>query len=171
MIGTTGSSTHFGRVSGHCWTPSSLNPLPSALKWMAKQSSSIESLCTSYACITLINHVHGMIFFPMFNTTTIRLSIAPLSIAHFRCGWDSNPWVSLMLHYLLQPHRHNIPMFSLRPIKPLESLSRFNTSTNRSMRFFRYPVLSTSNAMINIGYHTSFRWETRSSYICIKNTL
>jgi hypothetical protein len=35
-IGITGSSTHFGQVSGHCWTPSSLNPLPSTLKLMAK---------------------------------------------------------------------------------------------------------------------------------------
>ena len=35
-IETTGSSTHFGRVFGHCWTPSSLNPLPSTLKPMVK---------------------------------------------------------------------------------------------------------------------------------------
>jgi hypothetical protein len=38
---TTGSSTHFGRVSGHCWTPSSLNPLLSTPKQMTKQRSSI----------------------------------------------------------------------------------------------------------------------------------
>jgi hypothetical protein len=91
------------------------------------------------------------------------------TIAHFRWGWDSNPWVPLMLHYLLQPHRKNLPMFSLRPTKPPDSLSGFNTSTNRSMRFCRNPMLSTSNAMINTGYHTSFRWETRSGYICRKS--
>jgi hypothetical protein len=62
-------------------------------------------------------------------------------------------------------------MFSLRPTKPPDSLSGFNTSTNRSMRFCRNPMLSTSNAMINTGYHTSFRWETRSGYICRKNAL
>jgi hypothetical protein len=42
LIGTTGSSTHFGRVSGHCWTPSSLNPVPSTLKPMARQRSLIR---------------------------------------------------------------------------------------------------------------------------------
>jgi hypothetical protein len=41
-IRTTGFSTHFGRVSGHCWTPSSLNPLLSTHKPMAKQRSSIR---------------------------------------------------------------------------------------------------------------------------------
>jgi hypothetical protein len=39
---TTGSSTHFGRVSGHCWTPSSLNPLLSTPKQMTKHRSSIR---------------------------------------------------------------------------------------------------------------------------------
>jgi hypothetical protein len=41
-IGTTGSSTHFGQVSGHCWTPSSLNPLFSTPKLMVRQRSSIR---------------------------------------------------------------------------------------------------------------------------------
>jgi hypothetical protein len=107
----------------------------------------------------------------MFNRTTTWISIAPSTISHFRWGWDSNPWVPLMLHYLLQPHRHNIPMFSLRPTKPPDSLSRFSTSTNRSMRFCRNPMLSTSNTMINTGYRTSFRWEKRSGYICRNNAL
>jgi hypothetical protein len=107
----------------------------------------------------------------MFNTTTIGLSIAPPTIAHFRRGSDSNPWVPLMLQYLLQPHKHNLPMFILRLTKPLDSLSGFNTSANRSMRFCRKPMLSKSSTMINTGYHTSFRWETRSGYICRKNTL
>ena len=101
MIRTTGSSTHFGRVSGHYWTPSSINPLPSTLKLMAKQRSSIGWLCTSCTCITLRISVHGMRVFPMFNITTTGLSIAPPTIDPFRWGWDSNPWVPLMLHYLL----------------------------------------------------------------------
>jgi hypothetical protein len=66
-------------------------------------------------------------------TTTTWLSIAPLTIAHFRWGWDSNPWAPLMLHYLLQPHRKNLPMFSMRLTKPPNSLRGFNTSTNRSV--------------------------------------
>jgi hypothetical protein len=112
-----------------------------------------------------------MKFFPMFNTSTTRLSIAPLAIAHFRWGWDSNPWVPLMLHYLLQPHRNNIPMFSLRPTKPPYLLSEFNTFANRSMRFYIKLMKSTSNVVIKTRYHTSFRWETRSGCICRKSTL
>jgi hypothetical protein len=112
-----------------------------------------------------------MRFFPVFNTTTTWLSIAPPTIAHFRWGWDSNPWVPLMLHYLLQPHRHNLPMFSMRPTNPPDSLRGFGTSANISMRFCRKPMLSTSNAMINTEYHKSFRWETRFCYICRKNAL
>jgi hypothetical protein len=107
----------------------------------------------------------------MFNTTTKWLSIAPPTIAHFRCGWDSNPWVPFMLHYLLQPHRKNLHMFNLKPTNPLDSLSGFKTSANRSMRFCINPMLSTSDAMINTKYCTSFRWETRSGYICRKIAL
>jgi hypothetical protein len=107
----------------------------------------------------------------MFNTTTKNLSIAPPTICHFRWGLDSNPWVSLMLPYLLQPRRKNIPMFSMRSTNPPNSFSRFNIFGNRSMRFFQKTMLSTSNAMINIGYHTSFRWETRSGYIFRKRSL
>jgi hypothetical protein len=128
-------------------------------------------MCTSCECTTIIIYVHGMRVFPMFNTTTTGLSIAPPTISHFRWGWDSNPWAPLMLHYLLQPHRHNIPMFSLRSTKPLDSLSGFNTSTTRSMIFFRKAMLITINAMINTRYCTSFRWETRSGYFCRKSAL
>jgi hypothetical protein len=41
QIGTVGSSTHSGRASGHCWIPSSPNPLPSTPRQMAKLRSSI----------------------------------------------------------------------------------------------------------------------------------
>jgi hypothetical protein len=107
----------------------------------------------------------------MFIKSTKGLSIALPTIAHFRWGWVSNPWVSLMLHYLLQPHKKNLPMFFPRPKNPPDSLSGFNTSANRSMRFCRKPMLGTRNAMINTKYHTSFRWETRSGYICKNNSL
>jgi hypothetical protein len=101
----------------------------------------------------------------MSNTITTRLSIVPLAIAHFRWVWDSNPWDPLMLHSLLPLHRHNIPLISLRLTKMPNSLSGFNTSANRSKRFYRNPMLSTSSAMINTGYHTSFRLVTKSGYI------
>jgi hypothetical protein len=109
--------------------------------------------------------------FPVFNIATTWLSITPPTISHFRWGWDSNSWVPLMFHYLLQPHRQNIPMFILRLKKPLDSLRGFNTSANRSMIFYKKPILSTSSTMINTKYRTSFKWETRSSYICRKNIL
>jgi hypothetical protein len=38
-IGTASSSAHFGQVSDHCWTPSSLNPLFSTPTPTAKQMS------------------------------------------------------------------------------------------------------------------------------------
>jgi hypothetical protein len=101
----------------------------------------------------------------MFITVTTRLSIAPLTISHFRWGWNSKPWVPLMLHYLFPPHRPTLPMFSLRLTNTLDILSGFIISTNRSKRFFSNPMLSTSSAMINIGYCTSFKLETKSGYI------
>jgi hypothetical protein len=55
--------------------------------------------------------------------------------------------------------------------KSTRSLSGFSTSSNRSMRFCRNPMLSTSSAMINTGYRTSFRYEIRSGYICRKSAL
>jgi hypothetical protein len=124
-----------------------------------------------YPRTTLSIQVHGMIVFSMFNTVTTRLSIAPPTIAHFRWVWDSNSWVRLMLHYLLQPHINNLPMFILISTNPPDSLSGFNTSANRSMRICRKPMLSTSSAIINTRYHTIFRWETRSSYIYRKSAL
>jgi hypothetical protein len=71
-----------------------------------------------------------------------------------------------MLHFLFPPHRHTLPMISLRSKNPPNSLSRFNTSSNRSRRFFRNLMLSTSIAMINTGSHTSFRLATKFGYIC-----
>jgi hypothetical protein len=71
-----------------------------------------------------------------------------------------------MLHYLLPLHKQTLPMFSLRPTKPPDSLSGFSTSANRSKRFCRNPMLSTRSAMINTGYRTSFRLATKSGYIC-----
>jgi hypothetical protein len=101
----------------------------------------------------------------MSNIVTTRLSIVTLAIAHFRWVSDSNPWDPLMLHFLLQPHRQTLPLINLRSKKPPYSLSRFNTSANRSRRFCRNPMLSTSSAMINTEYHTSFRLATKSGYI------
>jgi hypothetical protein len=71
-----------------------------------------------------------------------------------------------MLHFLLPPHIQTLPMISLRSKNPPDSLSGFNTFVNMSKRFCRNPMISTSSAMINIGYHTSFKLATKSGYIC-----
>jgi hypothetical protein len=100
----------------------------------------------------------------MSNTTTIGLSIVPPTIAHFKWVWDSNHWDPLLFHFLLVPHRQILPLVILRLTKPPDSFNRFITSTNRSKRFCRNPMLSTRNDMINIGYHTSFRLVINSGY-------
>jgi hypothetical protein len=102
----------------------------------------------------------------MFNTITTWLFIAPPAIAHFRWLWDSNPWNPLMLNFLFPSHRQTLPMISLRSTKPPDSLSGFNTFTNRSRIFCINPMLSTINTMINTGYHTSFSLATKFGYIC-----
>jgi hypothetical protein len=89
----------------------------------------------------------------------------------FRWVWDFNHWVPLMLHYTLHPQRKNHPMLNMRKPKPLSLLNELRTSGDRSMIFYRNPMLSANSAMINTECHTSFRWETRSGSICRKSTL
>jgi hypothetical protein len=104
----------------------------------------------------------------MSNTTTTGLSIVPPAIAHFKWVWDCNPWDPLMLHFLLPLHKQTLPLISLRLTNPPDSLSILSTSANMSRRFYINPMLSTSTAMINTWYHTSFRLATKSGYICIR---
>jgi hypothetical protein len=49
-------------------------------------------------------------------------------------------------------------------------LTESKTSKYKFMIFCRNPMPSTSNTMINIRYHTSFRWEIRYGCIYKKNT-
>ena len=60
-------------------------------------------------------------------------------------------------------------MLTQRPIKPLGSLKRFNTSDNRSMIFYRKRMPSARNAMINIEFHTNSKWVIRFGCICRKS--
>jgi hypothetical protein len=76
-----------------------------------------------------------------------------------------------MLKFLFPLPTHTLPLISLHLTKPPDSLSVFNTSANRSRIFCRNPMLSTSNAMINTGYHTSFQLATKSGYICRRSVL
>jgi hypothetical protein len=113
----------------------------------------------------------SMIFYikPMLSTNCAMINTE--FHTSFRWGSDSNPWVPLMLHYLLQPHRKILPMFILRPTKPPNSLREFSTSTNMSMIFCRKQMLGTRSTMINIGCHTRFKWETRFGCIWRRRVL
>jgi hypothetical protein len=76
-----------------------------------------------------------------------------------------------MLHYpLSSPHPIHI-LLQLKIKNPPGSLIRSNTSANRFRISYISPMTSTRSAMINIGYHISFRWETNFGSICKKNTL
>jgi hypothetical protein len=107
----------------------------------------------------------------MSNISTIEPCIAPLATTPFRWGWDSNHWVPWMLHYPLRPPRPNRPLLHLKLTKPLSSLSGFDTSANMFRIFYKSPMPSTSNAMINTRCHVSFRWATKFGCSCRKNAL
>jgi hypothetical protein len=107
----------------------------------------------------------------MFNTTTIEPYIAQPITTPFRWGWHFNHWVPWMFHYPLRPPKKTSPMLQLKLKNPLGSLSGSNTSTNRFKIFYRSPIPSTSNTMINIRCHTILRWETKFGCTCRKNTL
>jgi hypothetical protein len=89
----------------------------------------------------------------------------------FQVGLGFQPLGPIDVALPLETTQTDSSHVSLRPTKPPDSLSGFNTSTNRSRRFCRKPMLSTSNAMINTGYRTSFRLETRSGYTCRRSVL
>jgi hypothetical protein len=121
-------------------------------------------MCVSYACTTPNICEHVMKASPIFK-------IAQSTIDPLRWGWDFNHWVPLMSCFPLHRHMHNHRMFNIRPTNPKSLLNRLSTSSNRSMIFYRKPMLSTNNFMINIRYRTSFRWETRYGCIYRKSTL
>jgi hypothetical protein len=107
----------------------------------------------------------------MFNTVKIEPYIAQMTTTPFRWGWDFNHWVPWMFHYPLRPHRKNRPMRKLKPTKPPGSLNESITSSNRFRIFFRSPMPSTCNVVINIGCHRSSRWEIKFGCTCRKNAL
>jgi hypothetical protein len=76
-----------------------------------------------------------------------------------------------MLHCPLGSPRKTRRMLQLQLTKPPGSLSGSGTSANRFRIFYKSPMPSTSNAMINIRCHTSFRWETKFGCTCRKNAL
>jgi hypothetical protein len=138
---------------------------------MAKLRSSIGWSYISYACAIQNTPTHGMRVFPMSNIATTEPCIAQLATTSFRWGWDSNHWAPWMLHYPWRPPRPTHPLLHQKLTKPSSSLSGSNTSVNRFRMFYISLMPSTSNAMINIGCHISFKWATKFGCICRKNAL
>jgi hypothetical protein len=76
-----------------------------------------------------------------------------------------------MLHFPLLSPQPTPLLLQLRLTKPPGSLRGSSTSANRFRISYISPMTSTSNAMINIGFHISFRWATKFGCTCRKNTL
>jgi hypothetical protein len=76
-----------------------------------------------------------------------------------------------MLHFPLRSPQPTPLLLQLRLTIPLSSLRGSNTSSNRFRISYRSPMTSTSSAMINIGFHISFRWATKFGCTCRKNVL
>jgi hypothetical protein len=76
-----------------------------------------------------------------------------------------------MLHFPLRSPQPTHLLLQLKLKKPPGSLSGSITSANRFRISYRSPMTSTSSAMINIGCHISFRWETKFGCTCRKNAL
>jgi hypothetical protein len=139
---------------------------------MDGQTKVVNRMIVHILCMYNSKHpAPRMRVFPMFNTATTNPYISQLTTTPFRWGWDFNHWVPWMLHYPLRPPRKTRHMLQLELTKPPGSLRRSITSTNRFMIFYRSPMPSTSNSMINTGCHTSFRWETKFGCTCRKNSL
>ena len=171
QIGTTGSSIHFGPISGWCWTPSSLSPQLSIPKLMAKKRFSIWWSYTYCACKTQSIHTHGIRAFPMSNTAIIELSIARLATTLFRWAWDSSHYVPLMWPYHLHLLRQIRLISSPNLTRQTTSLLKFNTFSKRSMTYLIELMISTSSDMIDIGCHKSSRWVKKFGYICRRSAL
>jgi hypothetical protein len=107
----------------------------------------------------------------MSSIATTEPCIAQLDTYPFRWGWYSNHWAPWMLHYPWRPPRPTHPLLHRKLTNPPGSLSGSITSTNRFRIFYRSLIPSTSNTMINIGCHISFRWVTKFGCICRKNAL
>jgi len=107
----------------------------------------------------------------MFIIATIDSYISQPATTPFRWGLDFNHWVQWMFPYPLRPPKQNHGMLQLELKKTPGSLIRSSTYANSFMIFYRIPMLSTRSTMINIGCHTSFKWETKFGCTCRKNAL
>ena len=75
---------------------------------------------------------------------------------------------SIIFDSMLEYLNATIILTRLRMISRLDLLNEYSTSANRSMRFWKRPILNTSNDMTIIGLHISFRLGIRFGCIFIK---
>jgi hypothetical protein len=171
QIRIVSSSAHYGRASSHCWITSSLNPLPSTPIQMSKLKSSIGCSYILCACTITSTPAHGMRVFPMSSIATNNPYIDQLATTAFRWGWDSSHWAPWMLHNPWKTPRSTHPLLHQKLTKPPGSLSGSSTSFNGFRIFYRSPMPSTRNTMINTRFHISFRWATKFGCTCRNNAL
>jgi hypothetical protein len=76
-----------------------------------------------------------------------------------------------MLHYPLWSPQPTHILLQLKLTKPPGSLSIYKTSPNRFRIFYRSPMTSKINTMINTGRHLSLRWVTKFGCTCRKSAL
>jgi hypothetical protein len=109
--------------------------------------------------------------FPMSNIATNKPYIDQLTTTPFRWGWDSSHWAPWMLHYPWKTPWSTHPLLHQKLTKPPSSLSGSSTSFNRFSIFYRSPMPSTINTLINSRCHISFRWVTKFGCTCRNNAL
>ena len=86
-----------------------------------------------------------------------RYNIALSATSLFRCAWVSNHWSQLMQLYPLHHLLESPPMLKTKQTNQQNLLNKSSTSANKSMTFWKMPILNTSNEMTNIMIHKSSR--------------
>jgi hypothetical protein len=112
-----------------------------------------------------------MRLFPISIIATIDPYIAQMATTPFRWGWDSNHWAPWMFHYPWRKPLLTRPLLHLKLKNPPGSLRGSKTSANRFRIFYRSPMPSTRNSMINTRCHISLRWATKFGFTCRNNAL
>ena len=104
--------------------------------------------------------------FHIFNIVKIYSFIFLSTTTLSKCAYGSKNWSPLMQFFQFHPHRRTLLVLILRTIRPPYVLKISIISTDKSMEFWRNPILSTSSDMTSIGFHACFRWVIRFGFIC-----
>jgi hypothetical protein len=169
--GTVGSSTHSGRASGHGWTPSSPNPLAFHPQTDG-QTEVVNRMIMHILCMYNSKHPHTWDeSLPYVQHSYNRAIHSSTNHNPFQVGLGFQPLGPMDVALPLASTQEESSHAQTKADKATRFIEQSNTSTNRFRIFCRSPMPSTSSAMINIGCHTSFRWEIKFGCTCRKNTL